>query len=255
MFDTNELFDFGPNIIGATGGSGTRVFARLVRHGGMFIGTHLNASEDAIEFGEYSDRWINTHRAYGKSWRPSTTRTEMLRDLEGILERHCAPLSEGIRPWGWKEPRSIYLLPFFHSQFPRLKFLHVVRDGRDMAYSANQNQLHKHGRALLGWRDRRRGPPLQSIALWSRINLMAADYGQKHLGGQYLRVRFEDLCADPAPTILRVFEFFGLQGDAQKIAELELSPPATLGRWRREPSFAEVSKIGRRALRQFGYVG
>lgn len=83
---------------------------------------------------------------------------------------------------------------------------------------------------------------------------MAADYGEKHLGGKYLRVRFEDLCADPAPTVLRVFEFFGLQGDAQEVADLEVSPPVTLGRWRREPSFAEVSKVGARALRRFGYV-
>ena len=49
----------GPYIIGGTGGSGTRVFARIVRRGGMFIGTNLNDSEDALDFGEYSDRWIN----------------------------------------------------------------------------------------------------------------------------------------------------------------------------------------------------
>ena len=43
----------GPNTIGATGGSGTRVVARIVREGGMFTGTDLNAYEDALPFGEY----------------------------------------------------------------------------------------------------------------------------------------------------------------------------------------------------------
>ena len=32
----------GPCIIGATGGSGTRVVARIAREGGMYIGTNLN---------------------------------------------------------------------------------------------------------------------------------------------------------------------------------------------------------------------
>ena len=48
-----------------------------------------------------------------------------------------------------KNPRSMFLLPFFDSYFPALKFIHIVRDGRDMAYSKNQNQLHKHGSTLL----------------------------------------------------------------------------------------------------------
>ena len=71
----------------------------------------------------------------------------MLDDLGVLLVEHCATLEPG-RPWGWKEPRSIYLLPFFHQQLPALRFLHVVRDGRDMALSANQNQLRKHGNGL-----------------------------------------------------------------------------------------------------------
>ena len=58
----------------------------------------------------------------------------MLDDLAALLLEHCAALEPG-RPWGWKEPRSIYLLPFFHRHLPALRFLHVVRDGRDMALS------------------------------------------------------------------------------------------------------------------------
>jgi hypothetical protein len=220
----------------------------------MFIGTNLNGSEDALDLGDYSDRWINTYLPYRNSRMPADIETEMQEDLKAILEQHCSSINESAQRWGWKEPRGIYLLPFFHSQFPQLKFLHVVRDGRDMAYSSNQNQLRKHGRTLLRWRDSFRSIPEQSILLWSCINLMTLEYAKEHLRGRYLRVRFEDLCADPVPTIEQMFEFFDLHGDAHKIAELEVSAPATLGRWRRERSAEKVSRIGNEALRKLGYA-
>src|SRR5213075_744488 len=88
--------------------------------------------------------------------------------------------------------RSIYLLPFLHAQFAQLKFIHVMRDGRDMALSQNQNQLRKHGRAVLSWGERLFGSiPERSVLLWEKVNSQAADYGKARLRESYLRVRFE----------------------------------------------------------------
>ena len=245
----------GPNIIGGTGGSGTRVVARIVRHAGMFIGTNLNVSEDALDFGDYSDRWINIFRAGPLSQLPPTTRAEMIDDLQATVDRHLTHLDAHARAWGWKEPRSIFLLPFLASQFSVLKFLHVVRDGRDMAYSANQNQLNKHGHVLLGDRHAGASQPVRSIALWSRLNLSTAEYGETVLRERYLRIRFEDLCHAPAPTILRIFEFFGLAGDVDEIAGLEVKPPSSLGRWRTQASdtLRELHRVGGVALERLGY--
>jgi hypothetical protein len=229
----------------------------------MFIGTHLNESEDALDFGEYSDRWINRFMQDSDRWTHpfSAIREAMIQDLHSVLEKHCAPLatiaagSSAGKTWGWKEPRSIYLLRFWHSQFPALKFLHLVRDGRDMAYSTNQNQLMKHGSTLLEPTKAHWSQPVRSIALWSRINLLAADYGEKHLRGQYLRIRFEDLCAEPILTTHRIFAFFGLKGDAQRIAELDVRPPASLERWRNQDqeTLTQLHRIGAAALQRFGY--
>src|SRR6266568_4935848 len=194
---SKNLLALGPNIIGATGGSGTRVVARIVRVAGMFIGENLNVSEDAIEFGAYSDRWINRFKTRRENHASPVTEAAMIADFAEVLEKHCKPLQTHPRPWGWKEPRSIYLLPFLDSQFPNGKFLHMVRDGRDMAFSQNQNQLKKHGKTLLNWKERLIPKPVRSITLWSRINLLAADYGEGRMGDRYLRIRFEDLCTDP----------------------------------------------------------
>ena len=115
---------------------------------------------------------------------------------------------------------------------PDVRFLHFLRDGRDMAFSDNQNQLNWHGRAVLGDELRKRKTPVRSIALWNRVNLAAADYGERRLGPRYLRVRFEDLCAEPVPTVGSILAFFGLEGDVEAAAA-EVRPPATLGRWQR----------------------
>ena len=63
-----------------------------------------------------------------RTWRTGTTRCRrtsrlaMLDDLAAVLADHCAPLEADPRPWGWKEPRSIYLLPFLAPHAPRAPF-------------------------------------------------------------------------------------------------------------------------------------
>lgn len=245
----------GPNAIGATGGSGTRVVARIVREGGMFTGADLNAYEDALPFGEYSDRWINEFvRAAGEPAPPELL-ARMRGDLDSLVRSHLGELPQSARVWGWKEPRSIYLVPFFDAAMPSLRFLHFIRDGRDMAFSENQNQLVKHGDALLGDDLRKEKTPVRSIAVWSRVNSAAADYGETRLGERYLRVRFEDLCAEPAVTVRRVYDFFGLDGDAEAAAA-EVRAPETLGRWqlRRKGIVDALHRTAEPALARFGYL-
>jgi hypothetical protein len=243
----------GPNVIGATGGSGTRVVAEFVGEAGMYIGENLNFAGDAIAFGSYSDRWINAFLG-SPDGLPAQVTADMTLELASVVEDHCSALSEEARCWGWKEPRSIYLAPFFSSCMPDLRFLHVVRDGRDMAFSRNQQQLMKHGPAALqgrvSWRR-----PVRSIALWNRVNLAAAEFGERALGSRYLPVRFEDLCTDPVRTIERIYAFFGLDGDAQAAAA-HVSPPEGLGRWRerRTGLVRALEREAEPALRRFGYL-
>jgi GT2 family glycosyltransferase len=229
-----------PGVIGATGGSGTRLLAAIVRRGGMFVGSDLNRSLDALDFAAFFDRWV------GRELPPGAAA-----ELRGLVARQHAE-AEG-RPWGWKEPRSIYLLPFLAEELPGLRFLHVVRDGRDMAFSENQVQLRKHGDAVL---DRTDEPEaLRSIALWSKMNLRTADFGERELGDRYLRLRFEDLCAEPAARVAEVLRFFGLEGDAERIAAAEVQAPPTLGRWREaDPELrTALSERAADALERFGY--
>lgn len=248
------LLRTGPGVIGATGGSGTRVLARIARSGGMYVGTNLNLHEDAVEFGEFSDRWIDGWLRSDGAVDDETT-VAMASDLEAIVRRHCADAPDGA-PWGWKEPRSIYLLPFYDGAMPAFRYVHFVRDGRDMAFSDNQNQLIKHGQAALGPSSEKLGKHLRSIALWNAVNVRAADYGESVLGDRYLRLRFEDLCSDPGGTARRLYDFFGLSGDAEEVGRAEVSPPKTLGRWMSEApdTIRALEEIAGPGLARFGYL-
>ena len=191
-----SLSGLAPGVIGATGGSGTRVVARIVRHAGMFIGTDLNNYEDALPLAGFSDRWINKFVSL-RGELPEETRATMADELAGLLEAHRADMPEDAQAWGWKEPRSIYLLRFLDRELPAMRFLQFVRDGRDMAFSENQNQLKKHGEAVLERDERRWKQPVQSIAVWARVNGWAAEYGEREMGDRYTAVTFEESVRAP----------------------------------------------------------
>ncbi len=240
-----------PSIMGATGGSGTRVVARVARRAGLFIGTNLNPAEDSLEIAAYYDRWINPYIEHTHGW-GADVEAEMRAELGPLLERH----REGAdgRAWGWKEPRSIFLVSFLARALPGLRLLHLVRDGRDLAFSKNQNQPRKHADTFLGSESEKPDAPSRSIELWNAVNLKAAEAAESELGDRYLRIRFEDLCADPEPVIARVLGFLELEGDPAELAD-EVQPPPTLGRWREaEPELVqELEQIATPALERFGY--
>lgn len=249
----------GPLVIGATGGSGTRVIARLARHAGYDLGRNLNSAEDALEFYSFHEKWINPFVCADRRGRalPKSEAEEMEKEFRDALERHHPSNLRNDMRWGWKAPRSIYLLPFLHRQLPNFKFIQVLRDGRDMVLSPNQNQLRKHAAAILTWPERLfRSTPERALLLWARVNLRAAEFGESDLRDNYLRVRFEDLCAKPVETTAQVLNFLGASVDPEPIARAEISPPSTLQRWRAYPPplIARLEHLGRDSLRKFGYL-
>ncbi|HYR22011.1 MAG TPA: sulfotransferase [Chthoniobacterales bacterium] len=248
-----------PLVIGATGGSGTRVIARIAKHAGYNLGSRLNSSEDALEFYSFHDAWINP---FVSAQRRRETMTpwqsaRMKEDFYAAVARHIPEAERRGTRWGWKAPRSIYLLPFLSAQFPQLKFIHLLRDGRDMALSQNQNQLRKHGRAVLSLRERLfHSTAENSMLLWASVNLRAADYGESSLRENYLRVRFEDLCAQPLETTARIVNFLEAPIDPAPIAQAEITAPKTLGRWRdcSPRIISKLEALAATSLRRFGYL-
>ena len=247
-----------PLVIGATGGSGTRVVARIAQLAAYNLGTNLNSAGDALEFYAFHEKWINPYVSAEIRGQPMTPwqMARMKEDFHAALARHMPAAERRGTRWGWKTPRTVYLLPFLQSQFETFKFIHVLRDPRDMALSRNQNQQRKHAPAMLRLPERLfRSAPEASAMLWARVNERAADYGESKLGENYLPIRFEDLCQKPLETTVKILNFLEATIDPEPIARSEITPPASLGRWRAAPSksILRIQKAAESSLRRFGY--
>jgi hypothetical protein len=242
-----------PLVIGGMGGSGTRVFSRIARHGGLFMGEHVDSQEDSRPLSPFYNDFASSYVAANGEL-DDDQREHVSERLAECVQQHLEGLPGPDHPWGVKNPRSILMLPFWHERFPSLRFLHVIRNGLDMAYSQTYSQIRRHGKAVLG-ADIDLPRAERVIVWWDRVNAMAADYGESELGQRYMRVRLEDLCSRPKRTIRRMFDFVEVEGRV-KPAVAEVRPPASLERWRRRPE-AEVASLvtlGRASLERFGYI-
>jgi hypothetical protein len=245
-------------IVG-TSGSGTRVVAGIVEQAGTFLGEDMGPTRDADALARFNDTWVNVFIRH-----PTLFTTEefaivdeaMARSLAMAIDEHRGTHEAMPQPWGWKVPSSVFLIPFLDRWLPNLRLIHIVRDGRDMALSPTQVQFTKFGRAILTNREVRMPRPWSSILVWDRANSAAADYGEQCLADRYLRVRYEDVCAEPVELTKRILRFLELDGDAEAIAGTEVSPPSSIGRWQGMEWLDRhtIELLAGRTLERFGYL-
>ena len=156
-----------PLLIGGTGGSGTRVFVSICERAGYFPGSNLNRSNDALNTVPWVQKWlpqaITQLQAEGRS-----VAVRMRRELNLAMMRHRRGIPSTTHPWVMKNPRLMLALPYLHKCLPSVKFIHVVRDGRDVAFSKNQNQLRDYGALWLGADLADAELPVRSIAYWAK---------------------------------------------------------------------------------------
>jgi hypothetical protein len=193
------------------------VVARILRTAGMFSGEKLNPYEDAVELGFYSDRWIDRYLAGQRS---PNLHEQMAADLRSVLQDHTSTAPEDARAWGWKEPRSIYLLRFWHETMPSLRFLHFVRPRHGLLGEPESAQEARRRRA------RRRASEGEDARTLDRA------LESRQPGGRRLR--------RGGPAIPRA----------------EVRPPDTLGRWQLRPKrvIEELNRTAEPTLRRFGYL-
>lgn len=254
-----DLSGEAPIVIGGTGGSGTRVVQAILENAGVFMGENLNVSKDAMDFEPFLDATINpvlevTHSLhYQPEALPEKLREKAQSELQKIARGYIRGKPKQAERWGWKNPRAMYLLPLIHAVFPKMHFIHVVRDGRDMAFSRNQHQRDKHYASLFGMPVEEEA--LGSIALWTEANLGAATWAEQFMPERYTRLRFEDLCGRPEKEISFLLDVLGLEASPGALVRC-VEAPQSLGRWQQEEDSvaAPLTDRAEKALQKFGYI-
>jgi Sulfotransferase family len=129
--------------------------------------------------------------------------------VTAAFDQHGA--SQGKRLVGDKVPGYVTELPTLHGLWPQARFVHVIRDGRDVCLSVLDWQ--REGREVTrysAWRD----DPVSVTALWweRRVRLGREDGGT--LGPDlYHELRYERLVADPAGQCKSLCDFLGVRYD------------------------------------------
>ena len=134
--------------------------------------------------------------------------------------------AQGKPRWGDKTPEYVEFMRPIAGALGEARFVHVIRDGRDVALS----RIH--------WRQRRSGktPPMRRLARrWKEAITVARRQARRV--PHYLEVRYEDLVADPEPTLHRVCGFAELDYDpamlayhehaSERMREIERTLPGT----------------------------
>jgi hypothetical protein len=134
-----------------------------------------------------------------------------------------------------------------------MKYVYVVRNGLDMAFSENQNQLKYFWGDLILEGDTS-PTPRNALRYWVESHKRMRGYKQ-YLGISPYFLNFDRLCADPHLELMKLRDFLQLEVDANKLAELAatISPPASAGRFR-EHDCSELRPVDVQYVREQGFI-
>jgi hypothetical protein len=266
------------------------MLTRLLEQLGLFVGWRKQSDHEALFFLALN-QWLLAQ--CGGSW----DRPDAIRDLERHSEvrilardylevslrsarsisflgplrwmRHRDPtaLSE---PWGWKDPRTTFTLPFWLDLFPEAKVLHVYRHGVDVAQSLRKRQsdvveYRKQRYHRLRWsyflRAKRGGFGVglrcasldEGFALWESY----MERGRREVearGALGLGVSYESFLAEPSRKLLEIAGFCGLEPDLTRCEQAVSGVRADRGlAYRSDPELVAFSDAMKDRLAKHGY--
>jgi len=235
-----------PFIVGV-GHSGTTLLRMMLdAHPELTIPPETNFLPDVIEMtkrGETSPDEVVAYLREHRRWGDFGLEPEALLERMSTAPRPLTPRGairsfydlyaskQGKPRWGDKSPRYAAAMVKLNRHLPEARFIHLIRDGRDVALS----KLRKRGddqdevrHAAKRWRNR-------IIHARERAPKVA----------HYTEARFEELITDTEPTLRRLCDFSQLEWDPailsyheqsqDRLAEMAAALPAKDGKRREAP--------------------
>jgi hypothetical protein len=126
--------------------------------------------------------------------------------------------------WGEKTPMYVTKMRLIQKALPEARFVHVIRDGRDVALSVLDRTVRDLTAADVARRWQRKIEKARKMAPKLR---------------HYQEIRYEDLILDTEPTLRKICDHIGLEFDsamldyhersAERLKEMARARPATAG--------------------------
>lgn len=271
-YNGNYISSNSPIIIGGCARSGTTLMRVILdSHSNIFCGPESNI---------FLPLRIRTRKCIKNlSWKFDVSVREIRNLLDDsrcsseFIEKFFIRVSNlrGKKRWGDKSPKNVLRLNDIFKHFPRAKFIHMIRDGRDVACSLRTFPKRKmvDGKIIPLNTDR---PIEDCIKRWVHdVNI-----GRKYRGDpRYIEVKYEDLIFITEKTLKELFMFleetfekkilryYEVQDSTREITKfpqnIEAMQPMynkSVSRWRKELDDEEIrlfKKLGGSLLINLGY--
>jgi hypothetical protein len=272
-YHTDYVSNDEPIIIGGCARSGTTLMRVILdSHPHIYCGpeSYLFVS-NRIKTKKAREKLSNRFDVSIKDINTFVASSQSLSEFVETFFRHVAE-THGKKRWGEKTPTNVKRIDFIFRQFPKAKFIHMIRDGRDNVCSLRHHPSRKIVNGKVIPLDTN-NPIEKCIERW----VEDVSLGRRYLGDpRYFEVRYEDLVLDQRGTMESILEFLGepwedtlmnyykVKGSSRNIEKFPQNIEATrpvytkaIGRWRSDLTEEEIKLFKEKAgelLKELEYV-
>jgi len=149
--------------------------------------------------------------------------------------------NQGARRWAVYDPDNVLHLESVKADIPSALFVHIIRDGRDIALSLKK----MGGFTPLPW-DRGKTPSLVATALyWEWMVRKGREHGRR-VPANYIEIHYEDLITKPQESLQKLGAFIDHDLDYEKIRNAGLGRLSeTNSSFREEGEKEEINPLER----------
>lgn len=127
----------------------------------------------------------------------------------------CYAQARGKRYAGDKTPGYVRRIPELHELLPATRFVHIIRDPRDVTVSMLDWSSGERTAGQFGtWQD---DPAVSTALYWHLSVALGREHGQALGSELYHEVRYEDLVSSPADALARICAFLKLPFDERMV--------------------------------------
>lgn len=160
---------------------------------------NLDDDQNFIAYGRYAIAQIPALERIMRELKPELPKywLALPRTIAGVFDGIFGSLAAAHNKQRWceKTPDHVQHIEMLATIFSRAKFIHMIRDGREVACSINRRQ-HRQ--------------PELIIYRWKKLVAMGRAAGEK-LDGRYLEVQYEDLTQNAREEMGKVCDFLRLE--------------------------------------------